>query len=131
MDLHEFNFNVTTVPTRPIGTITSDGNLEGVQTYNQPIIKEPVMLGDFFIRKIITSGNASEIVCPEVGAEFTTIYKGYVDKYSSFEEALKYQFYLSFYLEFNATVYFVAPQEHLCPADTFSSHASFTSTCSL
>ncbi len=87
-------------------------------------------MGDFTVRKVITNSNASEIVCPEVGAEFTAIYKGYIDQYGSFEEALKYQFYL-FYLEFNATIYFVAPQEHLYPADTFSSHASLTSTCSL
>ncbi len=70
--------------------ITADGNSESVQTYNQPTIPEPVMLGDFSIRKVITSGNASEIVRPEVGAEFTAIYKGYIDQYGSFEEALKH-----------------------------------------
>ncbi|MBM6808309.1 VaFE repeat-containing surface-anchored protein [Faecalicoccus pleomorphus] len=73
-----------------IRQITSKGTTEIVETYNQPVIKEQVILGDFSIHKFITNGNASEIMTPEKGAEFTAIYKGYVDQYGSFEEALKH-----------------------------------------
>ena len=108
----EFYYNGNSDPTLPLGTltiqetkapegyllddtvfvrtVTPSGNVEGVDTYNQPVIKEQVELGDFSIRKVITSGNTSEIVRPEEGAEFTAIYKGCIDQYGSFEEALKH-----------------------------------------
>lgn len=70
--------------------ITSEGNAEWVNTYNEPVIKEQVYLGNFTIRKFITNGNESEIVTPEEGAEFIAIYKGYVDQYGSIEEAMKH-----------------------------------------
>ena len=73
-----------------IRQITSDGITEDVNTYNEPIIKEQVYLGDFTIRKFITNGNESEIMTPEEGAEFIAIYKGYVDQYGSIEEAMKH-----------------------------------------
>lgn len=73
-----------------IRQITSNGIAEDVNTYNEPIIKEQVYLGDFTIRKFITNGNESEIMTPEEGAEFIAIYKGYVDQYGSIEEAMKH-----------------------------------------
>ncbi|MBM6830980.1 VaFE repeat-containing surface-anchored protein [Faecalicoccus acidiformans] len=73
-----------------IRKITSDGTVEGVDTYNEPIVKEQVQLGDFTIYKIKSSSNESSISQPEEGAEFTAIYKGYVDQYGSFEEAMKH-----------------------------------------
>ena len=73
-----------------IRQITSNGIAEDVNTYNEPIIKEQVYLGDFTIRKFITNGNESEIMTPEEGAEFIAIYKGYVDQYGSVEEAMKH-----------------------------------------
>ena len=105
-------YNGTSNPTLPLGTvtiqetkapegylldetvfirqITSDGITEIVETYNQPVIKEQVQLGDFTIYKIKSSSNESSISQPEEGAEFTAIYKGYVDQYGSFEEAMKH-----------------------------------------
>ncbi|WP_346670682.1 VaFE repeat-containing surface-anchored protein [Faecalicoccus acidiformans] len=73
-----------------IRKITSDGTVEGVDTYNEPVVNEQVQLGDFTIYKIKSSSNESSISQPEEGAEFTAIYKGYVDQYGSFEEAMKH-----------------------------------------
>ena len=73
-----------------IRQITSEGIQESVETYNEPIITEQVALGDFSIYKIKSDKNESSIAQPEEGAEFTAIYKGYVDQYGSFEEALKH-----------------------------------------
>lgn len=108
----DFYYNGNSDPTLPIGTITiqetkapegyklsdevfvrkitSEGNTESVNTYNEPEIPEQVYLGNFTIRKFITNGNESEIVTPEKGAEFIAIYKGYVDQYGSIEEAMKH-----------------------------------------
>lgn len=73
-----------------IRQITSDGFMESVETYNQPVIKEQVQLGDFTIYKVKSDKHESSISQPEKGAEFVAIYKGYVDQYGSFEEAMKH-----------------------------------------
>lgn len=53
--------------------------------------KESIYVGDFEIEKIITSGEESEIVEKEEGAEFIAVAKKYVDKYGSIEEAWKHR----------------------------------------
>lgn len=53
--------------------------------------KEAVYVGDFEIEKIITSGEESEIVQKEQGAEFIAVAKKYVDKYGTIEEAWKHR----------------------------------------
>lgn len=54
---------------------------------NKTTSKENVIVGDFELEKIITSGDESEIVEKEEGAEFLVVAKKYVDKYGSIEEA--------------------------------------------
>lgn len=49
--------------------------------------KEDVIVGDFEVEKVITSGEESETVEKEEGAEFIAVAKKYVDKYGSIEEA--------------------------------------------
>lgn len=51
------------------------------------IVKDQVIMGDFDLEKIITSGEESEIVKKEEGAEFLCVLKKYVDKYGSVEAA--------------------------------------------
>lgn len=53
--------------------------------------KENVIVGDFELEKIITSGDESEIVEKEQGAEFLVVAKKYVDKYGSIEEAWEHR----------------------------------------
>lgn len=53
--------------------VTSNGSLEGVNTYNEPVVKEEVHHAKFTLVKFITDADASEIVKPEVGAEFTAV----------------------------------------------------------
>lgn len=67
--------------------ITED-EVDGVVAYNEQIIPEQVQLGNFSLRKIITSGDESEITSPEANAVFYAIAKKYVEDYGSFENAL-------------------------------------------
>ena len=53
--------------------------------------KEKVIVGDFEIEKVITSGEESEITQKEEGAEFLVVAKKYVDKYGSIEEAWEHR----------------------------------------
>ncbi len=53
--------------------------------------REKVIVGDFEIEKIITSGEESEITQKEEGAEFLVVAKKYVDKYGSIEEAWEHR----------------------------------------
>lgn len=53
--------------------------------------KEDVFVGDFEVEKIITSGEESEIVEKEEGAEFIAVAKKYVEKYGSIEEAWEHR----------------------------------------
>lgn len=53
--------------------------------------KEDVFVGDFEVEKVITSGENSEIVEKEAGAEFLVVAKKYVDKYGSIEEAWEHR----------------------------------------
>lgn len=53
--------------------------------------KEQVIVGNFEVEKIITSGENSEIVEKEEGAEFLVVAKKYVEKYASIEEAWKHK----------------------------------------
>lgn len=53
--------------------------------------KEQVIVGNFEVEKIITSGENSEIVEKEEGAEFLVVAKKYVEKYGSIEEAWKHK----------------------------------------
>lgn len=53
--------------------------------------KEQVIVGSFEVEKIITSGENSEIVEKEEGAEFLVVAKKYVEKYGSIEEAWKHK----------------------------------------
>lgn len=54
---------------------------------NKTTSKENVIVGDFELEKVITSGDESEIVEKEEGAEFLVVAKKYVEKYGSIEEA--------------------------------------------
>lgn len=97
----EFYLDSNNLPTFPIGTITIEetkapqgyrlpdekeifvrevtpsGILEGVDTYNEPVVKEEVHHAKFTLVKFITDADASEIVKPEVGAEFTAVLEKY------------------------------------------------------
>lgn len=53
--------------------------------------KEDIFVGDFEVEKIITSGEESEIVEKEEGAEFIAVAKKYVEKYGSIEEAWEHR----------------------------------------
>lgn len=55
------------------------------------VSKEDVITGDFEIEKIITSGEESETVEKEEGAEFLVVAKKYVDQYGSIEEAWEHR----------------------------------------
>lgn len=54
---------------------------------NKTTSKENVIVGDFELEKTITSGNESEIVEKEEGAEFIVVAKKYIKKYGTIEEA--------------------------------------------
>ncbi|MBP3920149.1 MAG: hypothetical protein J6D28_01135 [Bacilli bacterium] len=58
---------------------------------NKTTSKENVIIGDFDLEKVITSGDESEIVEKEEGAEFLVVAKKYVDKYGSIEEAWEHK----------------------------------------
>ena len=62
-------------------------NQETKTVINKTTSKENVIVGDFELEKIITSGDESEIVEKEKDAEFLVVAKKYVDKYGSIEEA--------------------------------------------
>lgn len=55
------------------------------------ISKENVIVGDFELEKIITSGEDSEIVEKEKDAEFLVVAKKYVEKYGTIEEAWEHR----------------------------------------
>jgi len=55
------------------------------------VSKEEVITADFEIEKIITSGDESEIVQKEEGAEFIVVAKKYVDKYGDIETAWEHR----------------------------------------
>lgn len=54
-------------------------------------VKEKVITGNFEVEKVITSGEQSEIVEKEVGAEFMAVAEKYVIKYGSIEEAWEHR----------------------------------------
>lgn len=54
-------------------------------------VPELVITANFEIEKIITSGEKSEIVKKEEGAEFIAVAKKYVEKYGSIEEAYEHR----------------------------------------
>lgn len=58
---------------------------------SKSVSKEEVITGDFEIEKIITSGEESEIVKKEEGAEFIAVAKKYVDKYGDIETAWEHR----------------------------------------
>lgn len=58
---------------------------------SKSVSKEDVITADFEIEKIITSGEESEIVEKEEGAEFLVVAKKYVDKYGSIEAAWEHR----------------------------------------
>lgn len=55
------------------------------------VSKEEVITADFEIEKIITSGNESEVVQKEEGAEFIVVAQKYVDKYGDIETAWEHR----------------------------------------
>ncbi len=67
----------------------SDQNVKTVIAKTTSV--EEVIVGDFELEKVITSGENSEIVEKEEGAEFLVIAKKYVDKYGSIEEAWEHR----------------------------------------
>ena len=52
--------------------------------------KDKVITGNVEIHKYCADSDSAEVLKPEQGAEFTVILKSLVDKYKSFEEALKH-----------------------------------------
>lgn len=58
---------------------------------SKSVSKEDVITADFEIEKIITSGDKSEIVQKEEGAEFIVVAKKYVDKYGDIETAWEHR----------------------------------------
>ena len=58
---------------------------------SKSVSKEEVITADFEIEKIITSGDESEIVQKEEGAEFIVVAKKYVDKYGNIETAWEHR----------------------------------------
>ena len=58
---------------------------------SKSVSKEEVITADFEIEKIITSGDESEIVQKEEGAEFIVVAKKYVDKYGDIEAAWEHR----------------------------------------
>ena len=58
---------------------------------SKSVSKEEVITADFEIEKIITSGDESEIVQKEEGAEFIVVAKKYVDKYGDIETAWEHR----------------------------------------
>ena len=74
-----------------VRTITSEGNDESVYTYNQPIVKEEVLTGEFELVKTVTDGDSSEIVTNEKGAEFVAVLEtDYVANNKDIQKALEY-----------------------------------------
>lgn len=67
-------------------SITYAGQDVEITTASQTL-PEQVITGDFDLEKIITSGETSEIVEKEEGAEFIVMLTKYVDQYGSIEEA--------------------------------------------
>lgn len=55
------------------------------------VSKEEVITADFEIEKIITSGDESEVVQKEEGAEFIVVAQKYVDKYGDIETAWEHR----------------------------------------
>lgn len=71
--------------------ITSEGNLEGVETYQEPIVSEQVYTGEFDLIKTITDAEKSEIVIDEKGAEFVVVLKSdYEANGNDIQKALEY-----------------------------------------
>ena len=58
---------------------------------NKTTSKENVIVADFDLEKVITSGDESEIVEKEEGAEFLVVAKKYVEQYGSIEEAWEHR----------------------------------------
>lgn len=58
---------------------------------SKSVSKEDVITADFEIEKIITSGDESEVVQKEEGAEFIVVAKKYVDKYGDIETAWEHR----------------------------------------
>lgn len=54
-------------------------------------VYEEVITGDFDIEKVITSGDVSEEVVKEEGAEFTVVLNKYVEQYGSIEAAYEHR----------------------------------------
>lgn len=67
----------------------SSQNVKAVTS--KSVSKEEVITADFEIEKIITSGDESEIVQKEEGAEFIVVAKKYVDKYGDIETAWEHR----------------------------------------
>lgn len=72
----------------PVDLLYAGQNIKTV--VSKTTVKEKVITGNFEIEKVITSGEESEIVEKEEGAEFLVVAKKYVDKYGSIEEAWKH-----------------------------------------
>lgn len=63
-----------------VRNITSEVNMEGVNTYNAPTIKEESYYGSFQLTKFFTDANKSEVVTPEVGAKFVAVLETYYNQ---------------------------------------------------
>lgn len=70
-------------------SLTDDGTSEIIIQNSK--VQEEVITGNFDLQKIMTSGEESEIVEKEEGAEFLVVAKKYVDKYGSVEEAYNHK----------------------------------------
>lgn len=60
--------------------VTADGIRDKVETYNEPVIKEEIHHAKFTLVKFITDADTSEIVKPEIGAEFVAVLEKYYDE---------------------------------------------------
>lgn len=70
-------------------SIVDDGSSEVI--IKNSTVQDEVITGNFDLQKIMTSGEESEIVEKEEGAEFLVVAKKYVDKYGSVEEAYNHK----------------------------------------
>ncbi len=77
-------------PNKEIFTLSYSSQNSKVVTAKS-ISKENVITGDFEIEKIITSGEESETVEKEEGAEFLVVAKKYVDQYGDIETAWEHR----------------------------------------
>ena len=77
-------------PKKEIFTLSYSSQNSKVVT-SKSVSKEEVITGDFEIEKIITSGEESETVEKEEGAEFLVVAKKYVDKYGDIETAWEHR----------------------------------------